>query len=89
VSAKIDDGGAAFPMAGDTSNWDEKKRQYVPQHGMTLRDWFAGQALDLTSTLEHAHPTGSEGQPTYSGIATRAYYMADAMLAARKGGAND
>ena len=55
-------------------------------YGHTLRDWFAGQAMELASKLEHDKPTGSEGQPTYTGIATRAYYMADAMLCARKQG---
>lgn len=47
--------------------------------GMTLRDWFAGQAL--------AGMLASEaGIPPYSNswAAERAYQMADAMLAARK-----
>jgi len=79
VSA-ANNGGPALPRAPFDVN------DYVGDgsEGMTLRDWFAGESLDIASTLEHAHPTGSEGQPTYAGIATRAYYMADAMLAARK-----
>ena len=65
-----DDGGPAFPhssspMRGDLTEW-----------GMTLRDWFAGQAL-----------AGIWACPTISGdwhdLADEAYKTADAMLAAR------
>ena len=87
----IDDGGPAFPIpiagCNDGGVYNVLEQSGGQYGGMTLRDWFAGQALDLAATLEHAHPTGSEGQPTYAGIATRSYYMADSMLAARKGGA--
>lgn len=80
----INDGGAAFHsitcINGD--NYNPARLQY--HRGMSLRDWFAGQSLDLASKLEHDHPTGSEGQPTYAGIAKRAYYMADAMLVERR-----
>jgi hypothetical protein len=56
-------GGYAFPS--DTST------------GMTLRDWFAGQAL---ANVDH--------DPDLPEIAARAAYrIADAMLAARKDGA--
>jgi len=37
----INDGGPAFPE----TRWDEKTRQEVQWLGMSLRDWFAGQAL--------------------------------------------
>jgi hypothetical protein len=58
--------------------------------GMTLRDWFAGQAL--TGELVEIG-LGDEGAvklrspENASLMAARAYHMADAMLAARKGGA--
>ena len=51
---------------------------YDPQFGMTLRDWFAGQALSGLS----AHPAGSAGQ--WPDLASDAYKAADAMLAQRE-----
>ena len=68
--SKPDDGGPAFPhssspMRGDLTEW-----------GMTLRDWFAGQAL-----------AGIWACPTVNGdhqdLANEAYKTADAMLTAR------
>lgn len=44
-------------------------------HGMSLRDWFAGQALAGWMT--------SEDVPCDERIAERCYQIADAMLAAR------
>jgi hypothetical protein len=49
--------------------------------GMSLRDWFAGQAL---SGFLAGDPQ-TEWKPT--AVAACAYGMADAMIAARKGGA--
>lgn len=54
---------AAFPSA-----------TYEP--GMTLRDYFAGQAL--AGLMANIHQ-GDDGAPKY------AYFLADAMLAARTG----
>lgn len=52
------------------------------EFGMTLRDWFAGQAL----AGYFAHPTTPHMHPTDAGA--YCYAMADAMLAERaKGGA--
>lgn len=64
----------------ETSAWE----------GMTLRDWFAGQAILVTANRPHNHglsavQIGSEMHPKLA--AKAAYAMADAMLAARtKGG---
>ena len=44
---------------------------------MTLRDWFAGQALAVMPRL-------GDTDADVSGIAHDAYLLADAMLAARK-----
>ncbi len=48
--------------------------------GMTLRDWFAGQALAGLMVP----PLSLSGDP--DSVATLAYQLADGMLEARKGG---
>ena len=69
-----DDGGPAFPVAEDHQTAD----QLPWTQGMSLRDWFAGQALVGLATLE------ADCGPR--GLAQDAYAMADAMLAARTAG---
>lgn len=66
-----DNGGPAFPIASD-----------VIGHcvGMTLRDWFAGQAL---AGLLASPQTGDDA----NAVIRAAFSAADAMIAARKGGA--
>jgi hypothetical protein len=77
MSAPINDGGPAFPS------------DYIPgtatTPGMTLRDWFAGQALSAIILT----PLSQNGCATFFGSANEAYGYADAMIAARerKGGA--
>ena len=61
-----EDGGPAFPQDSD---------QYGPQ-GMSLRDWFAGQAL--AGNIGNPWATDAEA------LALRFYKIADAMIAARK-----
>lgn len=82
------DGGPAFPTP-DNSAWDGPAR--TP--GMTLRDWFAGQALAGIMAAEgDAEGAGSfklrGGVPSFmagpAAFADAAYMMADSMLAARK-----
>lgn len=63
-----DNGGPAFPGP------------FSQDRGMTLRDWFAGQALLGAS---HALNTGDVEWIKYRG-AKAAYEIADAMLEARK-----
>jgi hypothetical protein len=77
VSALIDDdGGPAFP------NNDQHGCAFA---GMTLRDWFAGQALNgYLSTWENEMDS-SFFDPHH--VAKSVYAFADAMIAARKGGA--
>ena len=77
MDGQINDGGAAFPQprfdsSGERVGWNP---------GMSLRDYFAGQAL--VGLLLHPCdtrlvPLGPETTPR------RAYEYADAMLAARK-----
>lgn len=68
-----DDGGPAFPIIDEYNN--------VQNHGMSLRDWFAGQGLaGLTSAFDKdGNWTGHAGV----GVAEEAYKIADALLAQR------
>lgn len=84
ADSKIDDGGPAF-FHGPDPHDPQKATQ-----GLTVRDWFAGQAL--------AGLAGNPGGPyqandwrgwgivncDVSDIAAECYEMADAMIAARK-----
>lgn len=60
----IDDGGYAFPFKGE--QWTE--------HGMKLRDHFAGLAIQGLAASSMSREV----------IAARAYEIADAMIKARK-----
>jgi len=74
---KTNDGGAAFP--GQACGSDGLP-MFEAEYGMTLRDWFAGQAL--VGLLAQ-----SNGSATQSDLVTGArwsYAMADAMLQARE-----
>ena len=73
---KIDDGGPAFPC--DVQVEDNSGSHYEEHYGLTMRDWFAGQALASMT----AAPDYSKG-PCNQAIADRAYLIADAMLSAR------
>lgn len=66
------DGGPAFPRE------DYQADDAPGQRGMTLRDWFAGRAL-VTVAAYDGNPDVFEAE----WIASRAYSIADAMLAAR------
>lgn len=71
--SSINDGGPAFPAPV------EPKTDWTLQDvtsGMSLRDWFAGQAL--AGAVQH-----QPCQPAANGMAQRAYELADAMLAVR------
>ena len=69
------DGGPAFPQHGWTSNPEVLERM-KNQGGMTLRDWFAGQALN--GMLSDA-----KGEGSCDLYAKWSYQYADAMLKAR------
>lgn len=82
MSAQINDGGPAFPIA-DTVH-SNGQVQYGT-NGMSLRDYFAGQVLAGIS----ANPREDYSETTREDKAVESYRQADAMIAAResKGGA--
>ncbi len=77
MSTQINDGGEAFPLYLPLGEGDIRL-------GMSLRDWFAGQALNgyLASWETNNAPDFYETDH----VAKTAYTYADAMLKARKGG---
>lgn len=87
MSDEIDKGGPAFPI-------ETTATPYAP--GMTMRDWFAGQApvtiLDAAhacgfTDLEEAMRTDAQRVTVFAVMAMMRWEYADAMIAARKGGA--
>jgi hypothetical protein len=72
---------SAFPVIGKHSS---QGRMEIDSPGMTLRDWFAGQALDaIIPRLKMIEDF--ESMSEYStGFAKTAYEIADAMIKARE-----
>lgn len=77
----MEDGGQAFPsVAGDYSRWgdaEEATMKAVP--GMTLRDYFAGQAL-----IALAGNWGDHAGVRPEDVADDCYTLADQMLVTRE-----
>jgi hypothetical protein len=96
----IETGGPAFPMqepqaihayaiaaVDGITDSEERDRAYLKGRaeavgGATLRDYFAVRAMQSLLTTIDEFPD----EHWRTGVATDAYSMADAMLAARKGG---
>ena len=74
--SKEKDGGAAFPRPLGEAIKEGGLYYSESQSGMTLRDWFAGQALTGWIAAIDGHPLPEDA-------AMVAYSYADAMLAAR------
>ena len=85
MTREIEDGGPAFPTVKSSLMRDHVREagrfthDYETVGGMSLRDYFAGQAL--AGTLAGAKTFGPFKDA--DDIALRSYRMADAMLAAR------
>lgn len=80
-------GGPAFPqlelVSGERDGHGDAIEAFtVATGGMTLRDWFAGQALSI---VYMRFMSGADPDP--EDLAIQTYLIADAMLAAREGGA--
>lgn len=87
---RINDGGPAFPVPTATIVDGEPKLEHHCQGGMSLRDWFAGQALAglmaMCCTDEwtmRIMPLCDPGQHPSEVVAEMAFKMADRMIAAR------
>lgn len=72
------DGGPAFPAAAHVDPRQPSTLLCGASQGMSLRDWFAGQAL--IGLLANANLNGG----LWAIAARDAYNAADAMIAARK-----
>lgn len=80
--APLGDGGEAFPRpasVGPDYLTGEPAAPVDPQKGMSLRDYFAAKAMAALIVSGN-----SSNKPTQHDIASGAYAVADAMLAARK-----
>jgi hypothetical protein len=81
------DGGTAFPVLYRFEKLYDCGKEYQKAHydhlGMTLRDYFAGQALAglLATSIDWSEKYGTE--KIYSTIAKMSYSLADALLAER------
>jgi hypothetical protein len=97
MSDPINDGGPAFPHGplGDSITFDDGRtsHQWPACAGMTLRDWFAGQALNGSLASQNpksfwafaGNPDETNSDKAKKGIAVLCYEIADAMLKARGG----
>jgi hypothetical protein len=74
MNDKLPTGGPAFPFAAT-----DQINIAMQASGMTLRDWFAGQALAI---VHRRFDDGSHLR--LEDIAMQAYFIADAMIAERE-----
>jgi hypothetical protein len=77
--SKVEDGGPAFPQHVAISPSGDVYGSSYYGDGMSLRDWFAGQAL---AGMIESH---GMGEKRHEYAAHDAYRFADAMIAAREG----
>lgn len=75
---KVGDGGPAFPF-GQVSETTGRPINGYHNDGMSLRDYFAGQALMGLLSGQYAE----QGQHNLFEVPNEAYYIADAMIAER------
>lgn len=92
MSDKINDGGPVFPHI-HTDLYDDDGRDlpgpqvHTTRPGLSLRDWFAGQALSGLLSSDHGAASAAKlllDTGTYTSLANCAFNIADAMLAARE-----
>lgn len=83
MNEKIDDGGRAFPRAASEGQifieGSVKNLDIAPQAGMSLRDWYAGQALRGLVTTGIAPTDG-----VIAGWSVLSFKISDAMIAEKR-----
>ena len=81
MSEEINDGGPAFPEINTSLDYDRDRESHFPNTytsgGMSLRDWFAGMAL------QGIYASDAENRIDAPHAAVWAYDAADAMIAER------
>lgn len=78
-----EDGGPAFPLVHETK-WDTPPNSIGPKYpGMTLRDWFAGQALSGMLSGLYARSVSFGKIPSINEVAIACGEFADAMISER------
>ena len=80
--SKVNDGGNAFPLSVHPGHGYGPKASTEP--GMTLRDWFAGQAL--IGLLANPGMIDQHATSSIDWVSYHSYLQADAMLAEREKG---
>lgn len=81
---RVENGGTpSFGVAQRIQSWLEGCAPILPTPPMTLRDWFAGQALPWALSFDYGNEWGKSGKGHAPFAAARAYAVADAMLAER------
>lgn len=78
--SEIEDGGPVYPCA--VEKIDGPQRTVERFSGMSLRDWFAGKAMQGFCSLQFRQNSPEISNPGY--WAKASYQMADAMLKARE-----
>lgn len=95
MSAISNNGGPAFPRTGGEVPGPNSPEWVPPQEGMSLRDWFAGQALaGISAELVRLALEDGVSQEVAAarigegavGVAAVAYSLADTMLYVRAAG---
>ena len=83
-----EDGGPAFPVLERMTNMlDEHTAKFITTGGMSLRDYFAGQALQsIVRNVGSSMNNPDVQEATPDSMSAAAYVFADAMLKARQGG---
>ena len=77
---KRNDGGPAFPGDQGYTSDGLNSQSWCP--GMTLREWYAGQAIKLFSLdMYDVHCLKAGGMPDHQIVARFCYQLADAMIA--------
>ena len=79
MSKPIDDGGPAFPL----EDWDDAIKSKRRDTGMTLRDWFAGKAMQAMLSNPANYGSNHEWRDDAT-VSEQAYEIADDMIKARK-----